>query len=261
VTATALFLHSTGTSPMMWASVPTEQLAGVEALMPSNLGYPPNPPMPRGAPFALADEVRHVLAQLPPEGPVHLIAHSYGALVGLTMLNELGPRLASVLFFEPVAFGALSRSTHADPAAVNDAKTFLQHPTFLRDETLGGGDEWLAAFIDYWNKPGSWARLPDPMKDFSREVGWKMFQEVRWVFQNTDDFERYVIKAPLTLLKGARSPVASRAMVDELARVNPHAVVQELACGHMGPLTHPPLFIEALLQHWARVQGTTKTTP
>ncbi len=261
MTTTALFLHSTGTSPMMWASVPTERLTGAEALMPSNLGYPPHPTLARGSPFALSDEVRHVLSQLPSAGPVHLVAHSYGALVGLKLLPLLGPRLASVLLFEPVLFGALARSTHADPAAVAETKTFLQHPTFLTDEALGGGEAWLAAFIDYWNRPGSWDRLPEPMKDFSSEVGWKMFQEVRWVFRDEGTFESYTTAVPLTLVRGTRSPLASRVMIDELARVNPHATVHDLACGHMGPLTHPALFVDTLLDHWARVQGTTTRTP
>lgn len=58
----------------------------------------------------------------------------------------------------------------------------------------------------------------------------------------------------MTLVKGARSPESSRAMVDALAQVNPHAHVQNLeGTGHMAPLTHPPLFANSLRAHWARL--------
>lgn len=251
--AVVCFIHSTGTSPMMWGSVPTEQLTGATVLMPSNLGYPPNAPLARGTPFALEQEVDHLYAQLPTAGTVHLVAHSYGGLVAAKLAGRLGPRLGSMLLFEPVHFGSLARSTHADPSAVEEAVTFRAHPSFLTDETLGGGEAWLEWFIDYWNRPGSWARLPEPMKAFTRELGWKMFQEVRWVFRDETPFEAYATTVPLTLVKGARSPKASRAMVDELARVNPHASVKELAsAGHMAPLTHAAAANEVLLEHWAR---------
>jgi pimeloyl-ACP methyl ester carboxylesterase len=250
---TVCFIHSTGTTPMMWASMPVERLTGATALLPSNLGYPPNEAMARGTPFLLEQEVEHLWAQLPPAGPVHLVAHSYGGLVAWKLAPRLGQRLASLLLFEPVHFGSLARSRHADPAAIQEAVSFGGHPTFLTDENLGGGEAWLEGFIDYWNRPGSWARLPEPMKDFSRELGWKMFQEVRWVFRDETPFEAYATKAPLTLVKGGRSPKASRAMVDELARVNPHATVTELEkAGHMAPLTHAAAASEVLLAHWAR---------
>jgi pimeloyl-ACP methyl ester carboxylesterase len=252
--ATVLFIHSTGTLPTMWDAAPAELLGGMRVVRPANLGYPPNPPLPRGAPFSIDDDLRHVAAQVPADGPVHVVAHSYGGLVALRLLLVLGARVASVFLFEPVLFGALTRSSRADAAVVAEANGFLHHEWFLVDEERGGSDAWLEIFIDYWNRPGSWARMPEPMKAFTRSVGWKMFQEVRSVFHDGSRFEDHAIAAPLTLVKAARSPRASRAMVDELARVNPHATVDDLAdTGHLAPLTHPPLLARALASHLTRV--------
>ncbi len=42
----ALFIHSTGTGPFMWDSVPDEVVPEALRVMPSNLGYPPFAPVP-----------------------------------------------------------------------------------------------------------------------------------------------------------------------------------------------------------------------
>jgi pimeloyl-ACP methyl ester carboxylesterase len=251
MTASLLYIHSTGTLPSLWSALPDEKLQGALVLRPANLGYPPNPPLERPAPFTVADEVAHLLAKLPAQGPVHLVAHSYGGLVALKLARALGPRTASLFLFEPVLFGALTRAGHAPAAAMEEARAFARHEGFL-DDARGGDDAWMTTFIDYWNRPGSWARMPEPMREFARFVSWKMYQEVRAVFFDGSDFEEHALAAPLTLVKAQRSPQAPRAMVDELARVNPQAkVVELLGTGHMAPLTHPALVAQALEEHLA----------
>lgn len=249
MSATLMFIHSTGTLPTLWAGVSDAQLQGARVLRPANLGYPPHPPLQKATPFTVGDEVAHLLAQLPAEGPVHLVAHSYGGLVALLLARALGPRTASLFLMEPVLFGALTRSTHAAAAAVEEARGFARAEGFL-DDARGGDEAWLTTFIDYWNRPGSWARMPEPQRAFTRSLSWKMYQEVRAVFFDRSAFEDHVVAAPLTLVRAARSPQAPRAMVEELARVNPHAIVKELpGTGHMAPLTHPALLAQALLEH------------
>jgi pimeloyl-ACP methyl ester carboxylesterase len=194
--------------------------------------------------------VAHLKAKLPEEGPVHLVAHSYGGLVALQLARALGPRTASLFLFEPVLFGALTRATQVPEAAREEARAFSRREGFL-DDAHGGDDAWMTAFIDYWNRPGSWARMPEPMREFARFISWKMYQEVRAVFFDSSTFEDHAFAAvPMTLVKAERSPQAPRAMVDALAHVNPHAKVTELAgTGHMAPLSHPALVAQALVEH------------
>jgi pimeloyl-ACP methyl ester carboxylesterase len=250
--ASALFIHSTATLPSMWDGVPPESVRGLDVIKPANLGYPPNPPLARGAPFLVEEEVGHVLAQVPDDdSPVHVVAHSYGGLVALKLLPLLGPRVATVYLFEPVIFGALPHSTHAARGGVEEVTAFRKHDWFLGDDTRGGSEEWIEMFIDYWNRPGSWSRMPEPLKKFTRSVGWKMFQEVRAVFDDGLRFEDHVVNARLTLIKARRSPAAARAVVDELARVNPRASVTDLAdTGHLAPITHPELFARTIAAHF-----------
>jgi pimeloyl-ACP methyl ester carboxylesterase len=261
----AVFLHSTGTGPFLWDHVPAEVIGRGKKLAPANLGYAPHAPLPRGQHISLRDEVAHLVALLPtgpddPEGdlPLELYAHSYGATVAIAIARLLRPRIRSLFLFEPVLFGALARDPQpdADPGALAEAAHFASNPSFLDDEDQGGGDAWLAHFIDYWNRPGSWDRMPAPMQAYNRAAGWKMFQEVRACFYDNDRFADFTLDPypNVTLALGERTTAASREMTRTLARLSPRARVVELPrTGHMAPLTHPALVGEAMLAHAQRL--------
>ncbi|MFO0727880.1 MAG: alpha/beta hydrolase [Myxococcota bacterium] len=253
--AISLLLHSTGTTPSMWDGVPSEVLSGTARIAPTNLGVPPNPPLLRGQPGGAAEDAAHALAAIPDDAEViDLYGHSYGAVLALDLLPRLGSRVRSIFLYEPVLFGALARSPDVDPAAAEEARAFRDHPWFLRDEERGGTEAWIELFIDYWNRPGSWARMPEAQRAETIAVGWKMYQEVRSCFLDARSFEAIILGAPtVTLAVGERSPAASRAMSAALARRNPGAVLFEVVgTGHMGPLTHPDRVRPALLDHAAR---------
>lgn len=244
-------IHSTATTPLMWK--PVVKTLGLTAQMPANLGYPPNAPLPQGALFSMEDDLSNLTAQLPSDGPIDLIAHSYGGLLALHLTRRLGGRVRSLFLYEPVLFGSLVRSSHV-PEVAQSARLFLDHEWFLSD-SRGGSEEWLEQFVDYWNRPGSWARAPEPVKVFSRSVGWKAFCEVRAVFFESLDFEEYRFDGvDITLARGGRSPRESRAMVDELQRVNPHAWLTELPeAGHMAPISDPAAVAQLYAAHRERV--------
>ena len=133
--------------------------------------------------------------------------------------------------------------------------TFRDHPWFLRNDARGGTEPWLEVFIDYWNRPGSYAALPAPMKAFLLEVGWKMFQEVRTCFTAFESFGQPALRGlHATVAMGTRSPRASRAMAQALARANPGlGLVEVQGTGHMAPITHAPLLHAAMRAHAAAV--------
>ncbi len=255
--AVSVFVHSTGTGPFLWDRIPEAVLAGTSKIAPANLGYPPNAPLPRGTKCSATEDAASLLAAIPESASaVHLYAHSYGGYVALQLLPLLGDRVASLFLCEPVLFGALAREESADPAALAEAKFFQDNRWFIDDEERGGSEEWLTLFIDYWNQPGSFQRMPASMQAYSRMVGWKMFQEVRACFYEASSFDGYQLPAHTTLARGERSPKASRAMVEALAQRYPHATVAELGkTGHMAPLTHPVLVAEAMAAHAARVRA------
>lgn len=248
----SLFLHSTGTGPWLWDGVPQAVLGGGRKLAPANIGHAPHPPLSRGEPSGARADARHVLAQVSDEArDIHVFAHSYGGAIALELVPLLGQRLKSMFLFEPVLFGALASELPADPATAAEVKGLVEHPWFLRDEERGGREEWLEMFVDYWSRPGSWQRMPEEQREYSRRMGWKMFQEVRSCFFDITSFDELPLpNVPVTLVTGERSPRASRAMTAALARRAPWARVVDLPkTGHMAPLTHPALVHEAMAAH------------
>lgn len=250
-----LFIHSTGTFPLMWGAVPAEAIGGRTAIAPANLGYAPNPPIARGERVTLEDEVAHVLAAVPVEvTKLHIVAHSYGGTVALAALPRLVGRLGSLFLAEPVLFGALANDAETDPAIVAEGRAFIDGP--LLNEEKGGRLEWLEEFIDYWNRPGAWARLPEAMREHSLAMGWKMYQEVRACFGADKPFDDYVIDVPTTLAIGERTTIHSRAVTKALGRRRPNVTTVEMAkTGHMAPLTHPALVAAEIATHFGRVDG------
>lgn len=244
-----LCIHSTGTGPFMWDFLETKD----GKLAPPNLGYPPLDPIPRGQRVSVEDDVKHLLSQLPADGSFDVVAHSYGGTIALKALAALGPRVRSVFLVEPVLFGALLHEPEAEPEAVKQVREFLEHPWFIRGDEKGGTDAWLEVFIDYWNRPGSWARLGELMKAHNQAMGWKMFNEVRSVFLEAGRVSDYPFPdVPVTLVMTERSPFAAREVIKALARANPHAALVELpSTGHMAPLTHPQKVLEAFNAHLA----------
>src|SRR5262245_53584701 len=128
-----LFVHSTGTGPFLWAGVPDAAIGSRPKLLPSNIGYPPEPIVERGRPITAEDDAVHIVKFLPADARIHVVAHSYGALVALHAIPAFADRLASVFFFEPIVFGGLTKANDADPAAVEQARKFASHPWFLTD--------------------------------------------------------------------------------------------------------------------------------
>ncbi|MBS2020656.1 MAG: alpha/beta hydrolase [Deltaproteobacteria bacterium] len=246
-----LFIHSTGTLPMMWSGVPESAIGGRLAIAPANLGYPPHPPVARGERVTTDAEVEHVLRAVPGEvRRLHVVAHSYGATIALTAVPRIADRLASLFLFEPVLFGALRHDPNVDPQIRSEAQVFASGP--LMDEGLGGTEAWLEAFIDYWNRPGSWARLPPPMREHAIAMGWKMYQEVRACFESKLTFDEYFSDTPTTLARGERTTSHARAMIDQLGRGRPNVRTVELEkAGHMAPLTHPALVADEIAKHFA----------
>lgn len=257
--AVALCIHSTGLGPFMWGKLRSAVPKSIAFLAPSNLGYPPHPFMERGTPFTIEDDIAHLLRAVPPEAEaVHLVSHSYGGLVALTLAQRLGARVKSLWLFEPTCFGAVARVRHTlDPVTDADVAHFVDDPRFVGDDAWGGSEPWLAKFVDYWNAPGAWAGLSESSRAFQGRLGWKMYREAAQVM-GSQAFEAYRVDAPLTLVHGGKSPPAITPMIEGLASVNPQAIVETFPeLPHMAPLTQPGAVAPSLAGHFARVLGGT----
>lgn len=254
----ALFIHSTGLGPFMWSKLQHGLPEGVVALTPVNRGYSPTDLLARGTPFSLADEVAHLKSQIPPGTTgVHLVGHSYGGLVALTLALDADVPVRSLWLYEPVLFGSLRAEADTLQGEVARHVHDLFHdPEFLLNEETGGNAAWLERFVDYWNQPGAWAAMGEKSKAMAQAVGWKMYQEVRMVSQEPQAFVHYRVGVPTTLVHGQHTQPPAAEMVRRLAAVNPHAeVVQLQGQGHMAVVGAPEAVWPSLQAHWGRVAG------
>jgi pimeloyl-ACP methyl ester carboxylesterase len=245
----------------MWQAVAQELPPGLLALTPVNLGYSAQAPLQLRSDgrFHLEDEVAHLRKQVPDRASaLHLVAHSYGGCVALMLAQDPSLPVASLWLYEPVPFAALR---HLPPAELpEDVRQQLDQlyaeDSPLLDAAQAGTDTWLQTFIDYWNGPGTWAAVPEKVRQGARSVGVKMFHEVQALSTLAPAFAQLTHAAPMTLVHGERTQPPARHMAACLAQVNPQARVEELAgLGHMGIAGSPQAVRDSLAAHWARVHA------
>ena len=113
-------------------------------------GYFPNPPMEEREDFEVdAGDVAALLAE---HGPLHLVGHSYGAVVSLLAAALLPERLHSLTVIEPPAFGVAPD----DPAVEGMAAG-------LREYWRTGPDDAEAFLRGFLERAGSAVQLPSPL--------------------------------------------------------------------------------------------------
>lgn len=253
MSSTVAFIHSTGLGPFMWA--PYVGCVGeVPTATPFNLGYLPGRSLDPPRRTGLADDVAFLRDQLSPLGPVHLVAHSWGATVALELARSRSLPVQSLWLYEPVLFGALAHSAGAlDGATAADLQSVLADFRGVGEQE-GGRESWLRSFIDYWNGAGAWDLMSERARQAMRRVGWKMYQEVCATFEETSSFDIYRMDIPITLVAGRLSQRPARAMVQRLAAVMPHARLHEVdGLGHMGVLDSPSVVEPLLRGHFERL--------
>jgi pimeloyl-ACP methyl ester carboxylesterase len=231
-----VMLHSSLSSRTQW-NVLAERLAGrYRAIALDLCGYGDSAMPTAGADFTLEDEIRLVAAQLDPVidagSRIHLVGHSYGALVALRLAQHYGARVASLSLYEPVAFRLLDDD---DPAAID-----VRRLAVCVSELIAAGrkSDTANAFIDFWSGDGSYGSLPLTAQasiarriaklplDFQAAAGWPA---------RPGDLRD--ILAPTLLMCGTRSPKAMHRIHVRLAAILRDCRPVSITTGHMGPVT------------------------
>jgi pimeloyl-ACP methyl ester carboxylesterase len=244
---TVLLIHSGGFTSRQWRRLAEALAPDYRVLAPDLLGYGSSGPWPAGVSFHFRQDLAFLESLIGDDGePVQVVGHSYGGFLAL-QLALLRPELVgSIAVYDPVAFGVL------DDVEDADARQALELLGREWNPGAGGADEeWLAAFVDWWNGPGSWMRLPEETRASFRAVGWKVFQEVITLGADRTDRATYgTITAPTLLMSGDQTPLTERRVVERLGAALPHATVQFFhGAGHMGPVSHAAVVNAAIAGH------------
>jgi pimeloyl-ACP methyl ester carboxylesterase len=178
--------------------------------------------------------------------PVVLVGNSFGASIALRCAVRRPDLIRGLVAHEPPLFSLLAHDPQVAP--------MLQQVRERGEpvvERIDSGDHAGAAelFVETIGLgPGSWAKLPEPMRQtfirnaptFSDE--WRDPETLEFDLRWLDRFDR-----PALLSKGEHSPPTFAPVIDRLARAMPRATVIEFkGAGHIPHVTHPDAYVEQL---------------
>lgn len=249
----AVLVHSSGSSSRQWRLLASWiERAGRAASAPDLTGSGAMPRIPRGQPVSIEADLQIVRACLDQASePVDLIGHSYGGWLAMRAALDRPGRVRQVLAHEPVLWGVLFEA--GDPAILGEFEALGRDGMFA-DPAHAATEAWWERFVDFWNGAGAWAGLREPERVHFREVGWKVFHEVRTLIEDRTTLAEWgALACPLRVSVGAASPAPEREVVRLLGEL-PGVEVREIPGGHMAPLTHARSFL-ALYADWLALEG------
>ncbi len=233
-----VLVHSTGMSARQWRGLATRLEPDHRVLLPDLLGYGASTAIARGEPLHWHLDVLGLEALLDTlDRPAHLVGHSYGALLAMTAALRRPRAVRSLSLVEPVAFAVL-RGTPDDTFGASQSSMPFGDGALPDDRAAD--EAWLTWFVDYWNGPGAFARLPERMRASFVSNVWVCFREVWSLMGDATPAEVWsTIAAPTLFIRGERSPREARAVCERLAHALPDAALTEIeGAGHMAPITH-----------------------
>lgn len=184
------------------------------------------------------------------DAPARVFGHSFGGLVAMEAMLRAPERFAALCAYEPVIVGLAQRDGSAQAQAEVSAIADL-----MRLSLDDGGRNWVRGFIDWWNGPGFFDRLPAAQQPAYVATASSSFRQARSVATSTVTRERLAaIAVPTLLLTGVTSPTSARESAAIAAAALPHGAVEAIAgAGHMGPLTHSAVVNDRALRFFADV--------
>ena len=196
------------------------------------LGYGKAPKVSNSQEYNLTMETERVyraLNYIIANKPFHIVGHSFGGAVALKIAVENPQSILTMCLFEPVAFHLLK----------DDSQLFAQVCDFQNKVAKQSDMDGARLFTDTWNETGFFDVLPNKVKQQMADNIDKV--KLDFVGLTTEQYDLHAcqkIMAPSLLLHGSQSLDISHALVNKLANVLPNVDVCELACGHMGPISH-----------------------
>jgi pimeloyl-ACP methyl ester carboxylesterase len=246
---TVLLIHSGGFTSRQWRKLSEALAPQFNVLTPDLLGYGRSGAWPDGKPFHFRQDLELIETLLRDvDAPVHVGGHSYGGFLALKLALSRPELVRSIAVYEPVSFGVL------DDVADADAREALSLVTREWTPGAGGADEeWLQEFVDWWNGAGAWQRLPEETRAAFRSAGWKLFQEVLSLVDDTTDQTGYArITVPTLVMGGTLSRLTERRVVEKLGAALPQGSTRFFdGAGHMGPVSHAAQVNEVMAAFFA----------
>ena len=257
--ARVIALHCSGAGAGQWRYL-AEALGGrYELLAPEHFGSESTGPWTGEHAFTLADEAARTIALIDKsEEKVHLVGHSYGGGVALNVALARPDRIASLALYEPSAFHLLRQM--GEPGAEAYAEIAGVARRICQGVVSGDYRGAVAAFVDYWNGPGTWDALRPAAQNAL----------IRWAPKGPLDFRALIddptptdayrsLTFPVLILCGEHAPTPTRVIAEVLSDLLPACRLIAIAgAGHMGPLTHAPEVSTLIVRHIADAEAAAQ---
>lgn len=245
-----VMLHSSASFGGQWRPLCAELEGRYRMVAPDFPGYGQSDPWPETAPPTLAEEAGLVAAlSADLDRRFHLVGHSYGGAVALSLALRHPGRLASLTLIEPVAFHLLDGAGGFDALCRAEIADLASDVAQAVEQ--GDGRRAMRRFVDYWNGPDSWSALSGRQQQAIAEAASRVVLDFQATRDDTVRLPDYrALELPILLLCGVRSPQPVRHISALLGQALPDARLELLpGAGHMAPVTHPQTVSEAVARH------------
>jgi pimeloyl-ACP methyl ester carboxylesterase len=222
-----------------------------EVFAPDLIGYGASDRWPADRPLEPETEIAlitELAAQA--DAPVHLVGHSYGAMLSLEAARQLGAKAASLTLIEPVSFHLLKPggrgAEHAQLARI---------AAEVRAAMDAGKPKRAAShYMGFWMGRWRWWLAPARLRQGVLSTIDKVAKEFALLERMEGELADYRgIEPPTRLIMGGRTRAPAKAVIDILMRTLPNAELRTVRrAGHMSPLTHPEQVTPLVLGHLAR---------
>jgi pimeloyl-ACP methyl ester carboxylesterase len=243
-------LHCSGAGASQWSYF-AEALGGrYEVLAPEHYGCETSGPWTGEHAFTLTDEAARAIALIDKsEEKVHLVGHSYGGGVALHVALARPGRIASMALYEPSAFHLLRQMGERGAEAYAEIAGIARR--ICHGVVTGDYRGAVAAFVDYWNGPGTWDTMRPAVQNAL----------IRWAPKGPLDFRALIgdptpssayrgLDFPVLTLRGEHAPMPTRVIAEGLSELLPASRLMVIdGAGHMGPLTHAAEVSALIVRH------------
>jgi len=242
-----VLVHGSLTDSSSWARVLPGLARGVSALAYDRRGYGRSTPGPRSTPVRTDAEDLAALLETTDFYPVHLVGHSYGAVVATCLAAERPELVRSLSLHEPPYFGLLADR----PATAELGRRFLASVDAICG-MVAAGDRIGAArtVVDAFSlRPGAWDRLPEEVRRTAAATMDRWVEEYRdpGALRPAPASLREIL-VPVLLTVGAESPGFLGEIQHALAAELPNATERTIpGAGHAPQVTHPDTYVGILL--------------
>lgn len=246
-----IYVHASGLGPKQWDAYQSGPLEGRDQQTLCLTGYDGVSFDPNRS--ALTQDMELVLGLLSEQSSrIHLVGHSYGAVLALLSALEAEPSpVASLTLMEPVAFGLVDRIDAETGRALGVDFQWARNPRFDTPRPARI-EAWMTTFVDFWSGAGTWRRRPPNKQRQLLAWGPKIASAVYHV--NHTDIPTDVLRrmdVPTLVLWGERSTELSRGVSGWLTEQIPNASGRSIrGADHFFPLSCPDDVIRHIVKHF-----------